>query len=55
MVPWVDPGIGKVFPSKGFGGSPGLVSHQEEFANAFADGYRFERSEGATRVTRFQR
>ena len=32
-----------------------LVSHQEEFAEAFADGYRFELLEGATRVTRFQR
>ncbi len=32
-----------------------LVSHQEEFAEAFADGYRFELVEGATRVTRFQR
>ena len=31
-----------------------LVSHQEEFAGAFADGYRFELSGGATRVTRFQ-
>jgi exonuclease SbcC len=32
-----------------------LVSHQEEFAEAFADGYRFELAGGATRVTRFQR
>src|SRR5262245_38528559 len=32
-----------------------LVSHQEEFADAFADGYRFELTDGATRVTRFQR
>ena len=32
-----------------------LVSHQEEFADAFADGYRFELTGGATRVTRFQR
>src|SRR5207247_132731 len=31
-----------------------LVSHQEEFADAFADGYRFELSDGSTRVTRFQ-
>lgn len=31
-----------------------LVSHQEEFASAFADGYRFELTDGATRVTRFQ-
>jgi DNA repair protein SbcC/Rad50 len=32
-----------------------LVSHQEEFAEAFADGYHFELAGGATRVTRFQR
>jgi len=32
-----------------------LVSHQEEFAEAFADGYRFELAEGTTRVTRLQR
>lgn len=32
-----------------------LVSHQEEFANAFPNGYRFELNEGATQVTRFQR
>lgn len=32
-----------------------LVSHQEEFADAFADGYRFELQDGATRVSRFQR
>jgi DNA repair exonuclease SbcCD ATPase subunit len=32
-----------------------LVSHQEEFADAFASGYRFELADGATRVTRFQR
>jgi exonuclease SbcC len=32
-----------------------LVSHQEEFAEAFADGYHFELESGATRVTRFQR
>ena len=32
-----------------------LVSHQEEFAEAFADGYRFELADGATRVTRFQK
>jgi DNA repair exonuclease SbcCD ATPase subunit len=32
-----------------------LVSHQEEFAEAFADGYRFELADGATRVTRLQR
>jgi hypothetical protein len=27
----------------------------EVFADAFADGYRFELADGATRVTRFQR
>jgi hypothetical protein len=32
-----------------------LVSHQEEFAEAFADGYHFRLEEGATRVTRFQK
>jgi DNA repair exonuclease SbcCD ATPase subunit len=32
-----------------------LVSHQEEFADAFADGYRFELADGMTRVTRFQK
>ena len=32
-----------------------LVSHQEEFFEAFPDGYRFELHEGATKVTRFQR
>lgn len=32
-----------------------LVSHQEEFADAFNDGYRFALENGATRVTRFQR
>jgi len=32
-----------------------LVSHQEEFADAFSDGYHFELEEGATRVKRFQR
>ena len=32
-----------------------LVSHQEEFADAFPDGYRFELHDGATRVTRLQR
>jgi DNA repair exonuclease SbcCD ATPase subunit len=32
-----------------------LVSHQEEFADAFSDGYLFELSDGATRVKRFQR
>jgi exonuclease SbcC len=32
-----------------------LVSHQEEFAEAFANGYRFELANGTTEVTRFQR
>ncbi len=32
-----------------------LVSHQEEFADAFGDGYRFELADGSTRVTRVQR
>jgi DNA repair exonuclease SbcCD ATPase subunit len=32
-----------------------LVSHQEEFADAFADGYRFELKDGTTVATRFQR
>ncbi|HMF15457.1 MAG TPA: hypothetical protein VKE94_24255, partial [Gemmataceae bacterium] len=32
-----------------------LVSHQEEFADAFADGYRFELVNGSTHVTRIQR
>jgi exonuclease SbcC len=32
-----------------------LVSHQEEFAEAFADGYHFRLDEGATRVTRVQK
>ena len=32
-----------------------LVSHQEEFADAFSDGYHFELEGGATRVRRFQK
>jgi len=32
-----------------------LVSHQEEFADAFPDGYRFELADGSTRISRFQR
>jgi exonuclease SbcC len=32
-----------------------LVSHQEEFADAFADGYHFKLDGGATRVTRVQK
>lgn len=30
-----------------------LVSHQEEFAEAFTDGYRFELQDGTTRVRRY--
>jgi exonuclease SbcC len=32
-----------------------LVSHQEEFADAFATGYRFELADGRTKVTRIQK
>src|SRR5205807_8838643 len=32
-----------------------LVSHQEEFTDAFADGYRFQIDNGTTVATRFQR
>ena len=32
-----------------------LVSHQEEFADAFSDGYHFELEGGVTRVKRFQK
>lgn len=32
-----------------------LVSHQEEFADAFPNGYRFELKDGATQVSRFRR
>jgi DNA repair protein SbcC/Rad50 len=32
-----------------------LVSHQEEFTDAFSDGYRFEVVDGATRVEPFHR
>jgi len=32
-----------------------LVSHQEDFAEAFSDGYRFELEGGATRIKRFQK
>jgi len=32
-----------------------LVSHQEEFADAFPDGYRFTLEDGATKVVRLQR
>jgi hypothetical protein len=31
------------------------VSHQEEFAEAFSDGYHFKLESGATRVERFQK
>jgi exonuclease SbcC len=32
-----------------------LVSHQEDFAESFSDGYHFELQDGATRVKRFQK
>ena len=32
-----------------------LVSHQEEFAEAFSDGYHFELADGTTKITRIQR
>src|SRR5262249_26096304 len=32
-----------------------LVSHQEDFAEAFADGYQFRLENGATRVERFRK
>lgn len=32
-----------------------LVSHQEDFAESFSDGYHFALENGATRVTRFQK
>jgi DNA repair exonuclease SbcCD ATPase subunit len=32
-----------------------LVSHQEDFAESFSDGYHFELKDGATRVERFQK
>lgn len=32
-----------------------LVSHQEEFAEAFSDGYHFKLESGATKVERFQK
>jgi DNA repair exonuclease SbcCD ATPase subunit len=32
-----------------------LVSHQEDFAESFADGYHFQLEGGATKVTRFHR
>jgi DNA repair exonuclease SbcCD ATPase subunit len=32
-----------------------LVSHQEDFAESFADGYQFRLENGATRVERFQK
>jgi hypothetical protein len=35
--------------------SPLLVSHQEDFAESFSDGYHFELENGATRVERFRK
>jgi DNA repair exonuclease SbcCD ATPase subunit len=32
-----------------------LVSHQEEFADSFSDGYHFQLEDGATRISRFQK
>jgi DNA repair exonuclease SbcCD ATPase subunit len=32
-----------------------LVSHQEDFAESFSDGYHFHLENGATRVRRFQK
>jgi hypothetical protein len=32
-----------------------LVSHQEEFADAFSDGYHFELTNGATQIKRIQK
>jgi hypothetical protein len=32
-----------------------LVSHQEDFAESFTDGYHFRLQEGATKVERFQK
>jgi DNA repair exonuclease SbcCD ATPase subunit len=32
-----------------------LVSHQEEFAEAFSDGYRFELADGTTQVRRMSK
>jgi DNA repair exonuclease SbcCD ATPase subunit len=32
-----------------------VVSHQDEFATAFSDGYHFELTNGTTEVARFQR
>jgi hypothetical protein len=32
-----------------------LVSHQEDFAEAFSDGYHFALENGATKVKRFQK
>jgi hypothetical protein len=48
-------GFGKSLVSQAFARSALLVSHQEEFAEAFADGYHFHLDGGATRVTRFQK
>jgi hypothetical protein len=48
-------GFGKSLVFQAFARFALLVSHQEEFAEAFADGYHFRLEEGATRVARFQR
>jgi exonuclease SbcC len=32
-----------------------LVSHQEDFAESFSDGYQFTLENGATRVERFRK
>jgi len=49
------PGVGKAMPGRGFRRRPPLVSHQEEFADAFSDGYHFQLDGGATKVTRVQK
>jgi hypothetical protein len=46
---------GKVLVFKAFGFTCGLISHQEDFAEAFSDGYHFELEAGATRIKRFQK
>jgi hypothetical protein len=32
-----------------------LVSHHEDFAEAFSDGYHFQLEQGATRIRRIQK
>jgi hypothetical protein len=54
-VPRHPPRIGKAFTGKDFCRLTLLVSHQEEFADAFPNGYHFELEDGATRVKRFQK